>query len=98
MSRLSRCVPFCAQVRYGSRQEELCLRQTALSIAPSIAPRFLQTVFDRVDKDNKGCLTLDELKEVRKDLKSLFESQGARTDAEFQSRLRVMDIDEEQNA
>lgn len=94
MSRLSRCVPFCAQVRYGSRQEELCLRQTALSIAP----RFLQTVFDRVDKDNKGCLTLDELKEVRKDLKSLFESQGARTDAEFQSRLRVMDIDEAQNA
>jgi len=44
--------------------------------------KFLQKIFDRVDEDGSGELTLDELME------------GARKDPEFQSRLRVMDIDE----
>ncbi|CAJ1370888.1 unnamed protein product [Effrenium voratum] len=44
--------------------------------------KFLQKVFNRMDKEGKGELTLDELVE------------GARLDPEFQSRLRVMDIDE----
>jgi len=44
--------------------------------------RFLQMVFNRIDVDKTGQLTLDQLVE------------GARTDTEFQSRLRVMDIDE----
>lgn len=44
--------------------------------------RFLQRIFDRVDEDGSGELTLEELIE------------GAKNDPEFQSRLRVMDIDE----
>jgi len=44
--------------------------------------KFLQRIFDRVDEDGSGELTLEELIE------------GARNDPEFQSRLRVMDIDE----
>ncbi|CAE7619191.1 RH47, partial [Symbiodinium sp. CCMP2456] len=44
--------------------------------------KFLQKIFDRVDEDGSGELTLSELIE------------GARKDTEFQSRLRVMDIDE----
>ncbi|CAJ1437562.1 unnamed protein product [Effrenium voratum] len=44
--------------------------------------KFLQKVFDRIDEDGSGELTLEELVE------------GARKDPEFQSRLRVMDIDE----
>jgi len=44
--------------------------------------KFLQKVFERIDEDGSGELTLDELVE------------GARKDPEFQSRLRVMDIDE----
>ena len=45
-------------------------------------PRFLQKIFDRIDLEKKGLLTLEDV------------MQGARVDAEFQSRLRVMDIDE----
>lgn len=44
--------------------------------------RFLEGVFNRIDVDKTGQLTLDQLVE------------GARTDTEFQSRLKVMDIDE----
>lgn len=44
--------------------------------------RFLQRIFDRADEDGSGELTFEELLE------------GARNDPEFQSRLRVMDIDE----
>ncbi|CAK9002187.1 unnamed protein product [Durusdinium trenchii] len=44
--------------------------------------RFLESVFDRIDVDHTGQLTLEQLVE------------GARTDTEFQSRLKVMDIDE----
>eukprot|EP00435_Cladocopium_sp_Y103_P037723 s2715_g10.t1 len=44
--------------------------------------KFLQKIFDRIDVQKKGLLTLDDI------------MAGARTDAEFQSRLRVMDIDE----
>ncbi|CAE7344048.1 SCN1A [Symbiodinium natans] len=44
--------------------------------------KFLQKVFERIDEDGSGELTLEELVE------------GARKDPEFQSRLRVMDIDE----
>jgi len=44
--------------------------------------KFLQKVFEHIDEDGSGELTLDELVE------------GARKDPEFQSRLRVMDIDE----
>ncbi|CAK9060751.1 unnamed protein product [Durusdinium trenchii] len=44
--------------------------------------KFLQKVFERIDEDGSGELTLEELVE------------GARQDPEFQSRLRVMDIDE----
>lgn len=44
--------------------------------------KFLQKIFDRVDEDGSGELTLSEL------------IDGARKDPEFQSRLRVMDIDE----
>jgi len=44
--------------------------------------KFLQKVFERIDEDGSGELTLEELVE------------GARKDQEFQSRLRVMDIDE----
>eukprot|EP00435_Cladocopium_sp_Y103_P010174 s1083_g2.t1 len=39
-------------------------------------------IFERIDKEGTGMLTLEDLVE------------GARTDAAFQSRLRVMDIDE----
>eukprot|EP00435_Cladocopium_sp_Y103_P037853 s1083_g10.t1 len=42
----------------------------------------LAKVFERIDKDGSGKLTLEDLIE------------GARTDTAFQSRLRVMDIDE----
>ncbi|CAE7294204.1 unnamed protein product [Symbiodinium sp. CCMP2592] len=42
----------------------------------------LQKLFDRIDRDGTGRLSLDDL------------VQGARTDPSFQSRLRVMDIDE----
>jgi len=42
----------------------------------------LAKVFERIDKDGSGQLTLEDLIE------------GARTDPAFQSRLRVMDIDE----
>ncbi|CAE7292238.1 TPC1 [Symbiodinium natans] len=42
----------------------------------------LRKIFHRLDTDKNGELTLEEL------------LHGARTDAEFQSRLRVMDIDE----
>lgn len=44
--------------------------------------KFLQKIFDRIDVNKKGLLTLEDI------------MAGARTDAEFQSRLRVMDIDE----
>jgi len=44
--------------------------------------KFLQKIFDRIDLEKKGLLTLEDV------------MQGARVDAEFQSRLRVMDIDE----
>ncbi|CAE7276432.1 unnamed protein product [Symbiodinium sp. CCMP2592] len=44
--------------------------------------QILKQIFRRIDTNNDGELTLDEL------------LNGARTDAEFQSRLRVMDIDE----
>jgi len=44
--------------------------------------RALAKLFAKIDKDNSGQLTLQELIE------------GARVDATFQSRLRVMDIDE----
>lgn len=44
--------------------------------------KFLQKVFDRMDADGSGLVTFEELVE------------GARRDPEFQSRLRVMDIDE----
>jgi len=43
----------------------------------------LAKVFQRIDKDGSGQLTLEEL------------IQGARRDGAFQSRLRVMDIDEQ---
>ncbi|CAE7757663.1 unnamed protein product, partial [Symbiodinium necroappetens] len=44
--------------------------------------QILKQIFRRIDTNNDGELTLEEL------------LNGARTDAEFQSRLRVMDIDE----
>ncbi|CAE7221048.1 unnamed protein product [Symbiodinium natans] len=44
--------------------------------------KFLEKLFKRIDQDGSGRVTLDELIE------------GARKDPEFQSRLRVMDIDE----
>mmetsp|Transcript_49147 Transcript_49147/g.101357 ORF Transcript_49147/g.101357 Transcript_49147/m.101357 type:complete len:604 (+) Transcript_49147:1-1812(+) len=44
--------------------------------------KFLQKLFQRIDRDGSGRVTFDELIE------------GARKDPEFQSRLRVMDIDE----
>eukprot|EP00913_Durusdinium_trenchii_P030586 g28646.t1 len=44
--------------------------------------KFLQSVFDRMDLNGSGQITFEELVE------------GARNDQEFQSRLRVMDIDE----
>ena len=44
--------------------------------------KVLQRMFERMDADGSGLLTLEELVE------------GARQDPEFQSRLRVMDIDE----
>ncbi len=47
-----------------------------------LLPRFLHKIFDRIDLEKKGLLTLEDI------------MQGARVDAEFQSRLRVMDIDE----
>lgn len=45
--------------------------------------RFLQKIFERMDENNNGHVTYEELLEC------------ARRDAEFQSRLRVMDIDED---
>ena len=44
--------------------------------------KFLKGVFDRIDTDGSGLVTFEELIE------------GARRDPSFQSRLRVMDIDE----
>jgi len=44
--------------------------------------KYLQKIFNRLDESGSGELTLQNLME------------GARKDAEFQSRLRVMDIDE----
>ncbi|CAE7401399.1 Scn11a [Symbiodinium pilosum] len=44
--------------------------------------KFLERIFQRIDADGSGQVTFDELLE------------GARRDPEFQSRLRVMDIDE----
>ncbi|CAK8985909.1 unnamed protein product [Durusdinium trenchii] len=44
--------------------------------------KFLQKIFNRLDKKGDGELTLQDLMD------------GARQDPEFQSRLRVMDIDE----
>ncbi|CAE7198450.1 SCN10A [Symbiodinium natans] len=44
--------------------------------------KFLQKIFERIDTDGSGRVTLEELVE------------GARKDPQFQSRLRVMDIDE----
>jgi len=44
--------------------------------------RFLERIFNRIDVDKSGQLSLAQLVD------------GARKDAEFQSRLRVMDIDE----
>ncbi|CAE8732551.1 unnamed protein product [Polarella glacialis] len=44
--------------------------------------RFLQKIFDQIDEDGSGELSLEEL------------MSGARTVPEFQGRLRVMDIDE----
>jgi len=44
--------------------------------------KYLQKIFDRLDESGTGELTLQNLMD------------GARKDAEFQSRLRVMDIDE----
>lgn len=42
----------------------------------------MQKIFDSIDKDGTGELTFNQL------------IQGARKNTEFQSRLRVMDIDE----
>ncbi|CAE7215279.1 TPC1 [Symbiodinium sp. CCMP2592] len=47
-----------------------------------IDKRLLQKIFERIDEDGSGDLTLQEI------------IAGARRDTEFQSRLRVMDIDE----
>eukprot|EP00434_Breviolum_minutum_P011263 symbB.v1.2.009937.t1/scaffold640.1/size177612/20 len=44
--------------------------------------RLLEAIFQRIDEDGSGQVTFEELKE------------GAHKDKEFQSRLRVMDIDE----
>jgi len=44
--------------------------------------RFLERIFHRIDRDHTGQVSLEQLVE------------GARRDPEFQSRLRVMDIDE----
>lgn len=44
--------------------------------------KFLEKMFNRIDKEGSGQLSMEQLIE------------GARKDAEFQSRLRVMDIDE----
>lgn len=44
--------------------------------------RFLERIFNRIDVEKSGHLSLEQLVD------------GARKDAEFQSRLRVMDIDE----
>lgn len=44
--------------------------------------RFLERIFNRIDVEKSGHLSLEKLVD------------GARKDAEFQSRLRVMDIDE----
>lgn len=44
--------------------------------------KFLENIFQRIDADGSGQVTFEELLE------------GARKDPEFQSRLRVMDIDE----
>ena len=43
--------------------------------------KFLENIFQRIDTDGSGQVTFEELLE------------GARRDPEFQSRLRVMDID-----
>ncbi|CAK9064939.1 L type [Durusdinium trenchii] len=47
-----------------------------------IDQKYLQKIFDQIDKEGKGELSFNEL------------LQGARKNPEFQSRLRVMDIDE----
>ncbi|CAE7574100.1 Cacna1h [Symbiodinium natans] len=65
-----------------AREKDVMNRAEEMETDIEMDKKFLQKIFDRVDEDGSGELTLSELIE------------GARKDAEFQSRLRVMDIDE----
>ncbi|CAE8674162.1 unnamed protein product [Polarella glacialis] len=64
------------------RQKDVMNLAEELDADAEVDKRFLQKIFDQIDEDGSGDLSLDEV------------MLGARTVPEFQSRLRVMDIDE----
>ena len=65
-----------------SRQRDLVNLAEELEDENENDRKYLESLFNRLDLTHTGLLTLEDLE------------KGARTDPEFQSRLRVMDIDE----
>ncbi|CAK9009818.1 unnamed protein product [Durusdinium trenchii] len=65
-----------------ARQRDVLNLAEDLEVDLANDQKVLQRMFDRIDADGSGMLNFEELVE------------GARKDPEFQSRLRVMDIDE----
>jgi len=65
-----------------SRQKDLLHLAEELELENEQDKKRLENIFTRLDCKNKGELTMEEL------------MNGAATDPEFQSRLRVMDIDQ----
>jgi len=65
-----------------SRQKDLLHLAEELELENEQDKKRLENIFTRLDCKNKGELTMEEL------------MNGAETDPEFQSRLRVMDIDQ----
>ena len=65
-----------------ARQRDVIHLAQDLEVDLANDQKVLQKMFDRMDEDKSGRVSFEELVE------------GARKDPEFQSRLRVMDIDE----
>ncbi|CAE7926007.1 FP1, partial [Symbiodinium sp. KB8] len=65
-----------------ARERDIMNLAEELELSHEDDKKFLRKMFDRLDVEGNGEVTLDDL------------VNGARQDPEFQSRLRVMDIDE----
>jgi len=65
-----------------ARERDIMNLAQELELSHEDDKKFLRKMFDRLDVEGHGEVTLDDL------------VKGARQDPEFQSRLRVMDIDE----